>query len=66
MPVYNNKLKDKMSTDGVVVFDSFQLYMQLTITQRQKSDIVFSELLDNLAEERITTEEYNLLATRKH
>ena len=40
--------------------------MQLTITQRQKSDIVFSELLDNLAEERITTEKYNLLATRKH
>ncbi|KAL7297052.1 hypothetical protein TKK_0009478 [Trichogramma kaykai] len=63
--LYNNSVSDAMATKGAIVFQSFQLFIELSISHRQGNDRVFSKLLDNLANRDISVDEYNMLLQRK-
>ncbi|XP_014234987.2 ATP-dependent DNA helicase PIF1-like [Trichogramma pretiosum] len=63
--LYNNSVSDAMATKGAIVSQSFQLFIELSISHRQGNDRVFSKLLDNLANGDISVDEYNILSQRK-
>ncbi|KAL7304776.1 hypothetical protein TKK_0003004 [Trichogramma kaykai] len=63
--LYNNSVSDAMATKGAIVFQSFQLFIELSISHRQGNDRIFSKLLDNLANGDISVDEYNMLSQRK-
>ncbi|XP_014227238.1 uncharacterized protein LOC106652660 [Trichogramma pretiosum] len=63
--IFMTKFNDFMSTNGRLVFDSFQVFVELSISHRQKDDTTFSQLLDHVASGNITSEEYNMLVQRK-
>uniref|UniRef100_A0ABD2VSF2 DUF6570 domain-containing protein n=1 Tax=Trichogramma kaykai TaxID=54128 RepID=A0ABD2VSF2_9HYME len=63
--LYNNSVSDAMATKGAIVFQSFQLFIEVSISHRQGNDRVFSKLLDNLANGDISVDEYNMLSQHK-
>ncbi|KAL7290849.1 hypothetical protein TKK_0015583 [Trichogramma kaykai] len=63
--LYNNTVNDAMASKGAILFKSFQLFIELSTSHRQGNDLVFSELLDNLANGDISVDEYNMLSQRK-
>ncbi|KAL7296799.1 hypothetical protein TKK_0010199 [Trichogramma kaykai] len=63
--LYNNSVSDAMATKGAIVFQSFQLFIELSISHRQGNDRIFSKLLDNLANGDISVDEYSMSSQRK-
>ena len=47
--LYNDHFNDAMSSEGSLIFQTFEKVVELSVCHRQKSDIQFSKILDPMA-----------------
>ncbi|XP_023317653.1 uncharacterized protein LOC111694302 [Trichogramma pretiosum] len=62
---YNHNENDVVSTNGAILLQSFQLFIELTTSHRQNNDVLFSNMLERIARGALTVTDFTELFTRR-